>query len=95
MEPGDQLDAMSDESILKALEAARVRVAHAEHERAELDRAVATAREEERLLEQLLALRRDGLIESSAKNPETQRGVASTPPTRTAHSALQVAVQEL
>jgi hypothetical protein len=95
MEPVDQLNAMPDESIVKALEAARRRASRAEQERAELDRAIATARQEQRLLEQLLALRRDGLIDPGAKNPEVQRDVASTPSTKTAHSALQAAVEEL
>lgn len=60
-------DPMPEDAIVAALEAARMRVARMERERAELDHAHAAAQEELRLLERLLALRRGA-------------GVAAEPP---------------
>jgi len=56
----EEIGVMSEEAISRALEAAKARLARAERERAELDRVIAAAREEEQLLQRLLALRRDG-----------------------------------
>lgn len=66
---------MSEEAINRALEAARSRVARAERERAELERVIALAREEQRLLERLLALRRGGAASDAPEGggTETQR----------------------
>ncbi len=52
---------MSDESIASALGAVRERLAKIERERAELERTSAVTREEERLLDRLLSLRRGGV----------------------------------
>jgi hypothetical protein len=49
---------MNEVTIVKALQEVRDRISHAEHHRAELDRAIKAAREEERLLLRILALRR-------------------------------------
>lgn len=54
----DDVNVMSEDLIAKALAAARARIARSERERAELDQAIAAAREEERLLLRLLGLRR-------------------------------------
>ena len=50
--------ALSEAAIETALEAVRARSEKAKCDRAGLDRALAAAREEERLLQRLLALRR-------------------------------------
>jgi hypothetical protein len=59
---GDGNRGMSEEAISKALEAVRASIVGAEQERAKLDRTISAAREEERLLARLLALRRGGAV---------------------------------
>jgi len=54
----DESEMATEAGIARALEKARARIASAERDRAELDRSLAIAREEERLLQRLLALRR-------------------------------------
>jgi hypothetical protein len=88
---------MSVEAIGAALEAVRARVARADQERAELERAIATAREEERLLERLLALRRDGVISGSKADGDLDgdrsvraQGAVGDPK----HPAVEAVVQE-
>lgn len=73
-EGGDELW-MSEEAINRALEAARSRVVHAERQRAELDRVIAAVREEQQLLERLLALRRGGALSDHVDGglPPTQQ----------------------
>src|SRR5438445_10718799 len=71
--PGNDAElGLSEEAITSALEAARARVARAERERAELDGAMAAAREELRLLERLLALRRDGAVGGTGQGGEAE-----------------------
>jgi hypothetical protein len=95
----DQDYSMAEDVITQALEAARKRATLAEQERASLDRAIASAREEQRLLEKLLALRRDGLTGSN-QNPITGLTIArpdanSTSPLKTGRPVLEVVVEEL
>jgi hypothetical protein len=87
----------SDESVVRALEAVRSKVSKAERDRAELERVIIAAREEQRLLERLLALRRgdgasnplsgpvpDGHVEESrGRNHDGQ------------HPSVQVVIEEL
>lgn len=54
----DGTESMPEATILAALEATRSRISRAQAQRAELERAIASAQEEEQLLEKLLALRR-------------------------------------
>lgn len=95
MEGDDRNRSMAEDVIVAALEAARTRASAAEQERAKLDHAIAIAREEERLLEELLTLRRDGISRSSTTTgivvPET------SPPSfaKSGRSAIQAVVEEL
>ena len=96
------MDEMTEDVIAKALEGARVRISRAEHERAEADRAIAAAREEERLLLRLLALRRGAVPTSDEVAPggqDAQTCGAEPGPTQAAgnsmHPAVQTVVQEL
>lgn len=54
----DESEMATEAGIARALETVRARIASAERDRAGLDRSLAIAREEERLLQRLLALRR-------------------------------------
>jgi hypothetical protein len=58
---------LSEEAILKALDLAKERAVQAERGRAELDRVIAAAREEQRLLQRLLDVRRNA---SEAPQPD-------------------------
>jgi len=64
---------MSEEDITKALEAVRMHASRAEQERSDLDRVIAAAHEEQRLLERLLALRRGRAPESDGKLAEQKQ----------------------
>lgn len=57
MQPNAQNVGSEEQTISQALNEVRSRIAQAEHERAELDRTIAAAREEERLLLRIVALR--------------------------------------
>lgn len=94
---GDELDAMPEDAIGRALEAARARVARAERARAELDRVIATAREEERLLDRLLALRRDGAVGGVADNSSVEPPSPQSYELRgeKGHPALKAVLDEL
>src|SRR5262245_25039752 len=94
---GENMNGMSVEAISTALEAARARVARADQERAELERVIETAREEERLLERLLALRRDGVISGSRSDggPEDRFARAQAPVGDAKHPAVEGVVREL
>lgn len=62
----------SETTIDQALQEVRLRLSRLEENRAELDRAITAAREEERLLLRILALRRgDASAEQNATSPET------------------------
>jgi hypothetical protein len=91
--PSNEAELMSEEAIAKALEAARARVARAEQERSEVDRTIATAREEQRLLERLLALRR-GLPVGSQGVPVADRD-ATCGAAEGERPAIQVVIEEL
>lgn len=88
---------MSEEAIARALETARARIARAEHDRAELDRVIATIREEERLLAQLLALRRGGTVRVEGGSAEEGPQCGSPPRTTSGakHPAVQAVIEEL
>lgn len=90
---GEQIEVMSEEAISKALEAAKARVAHAEHERARLDHAIAAAREEQRLLEQLLALRQGSA--AGLRDGSTGREEISPELGETRYPAVQAVIEEL
>lgn len=91
---------LSEEAILNALEVAKTRAAEAERERAELDRAIAAAREEQRLLQRLLDVRR-GVIGGQDSNTKhlplnEDRGIAmavSLPGSK--HPSVQAVIDEL
>lgn len=92
----EELNVMSDGAIEKALEAARTRVARGEQERAELERAIATAREEQRLLGRLLALRRGGLpTRDGTRIGVEPHGVSSASANEKRLTALEAVIQEL
>lgn len=88
---------MSEEAINRALDIVRARIARAERERAELDRVIAAAREEERLLARLLALRRGGTTEGDGGAveavPEHRSPSGTTREVK--HPAVQAVIQEL
>lgn len=97
------LDIMSEEMIIKALEALRARLTRAEHERAELNRLIASFREEQGLLLRLLSLRREGpasvgddgppTVEEGTPLGEEQRPLLQT--TDKANPVVQAVIQEL
>jgi hypothetical protein len=98
-----KLAGMDEAVILQALDEARARISRAEHDRAELDRVLAGAREEEQLLARLLALRRGATpanAEAGSAGPEHQTNTAEQ--TRigatdadSKNPAVQAVVQEL
>src|SRR5947207_730980 len=69
--------ALSEAAIETALEAVRARSEKAEGDRAGLDRAIAAAREEERLLQRLLALRREGPAEGKPSQQEAREAAGA------------------
>lgn len=93
-------DLLTEAAIANALELTRARVAKAEHERADLDRAIASAREEERLLQRLLDVRRGVSPREEARNQkESDSGntpsVASASVSGPRHPAVQAVIDEL
>jgi hypothetical protein len=88
---------------MSTLEEVRARISRAEHERAQLERAVTAAREEERLLLRLLALRRGAAptqAEASVVSQEPEIGLPEpvgsiTTAENARHPAVQAVVQEL
>lgn len=88
---------MSEESIRKALDAVRTRVARSERELAELGRVIAAAREEERLLKRLLALRRGEVPGDMAEGKAAQAQHPERLEARddNKHPAVQAVLQEL
>jgi len=75
-------EGIDEGSISKALEMARSRRERAERERAELDVVIAEAREEERLLLGLLALRRGELKSSMQATSSAEGGASNSTGTR-------------
>lgn len=65
-------DSLSEEGIERALAAARLNRVAAEQQRADLNRVIEAARQEERLLEGLLDLRRGGSAKSQADLHESE-----------------------
>jgi hypothetical protein len=95
MKIDEQGYSIGEEALAQALDAARKRAALAEQERSHLEREIAAAREEQRLLERLLALRRNGLSESPG-NPGVVEALASAPQQEGAAGAmLNVIIEEL
>jgi hypothetical protein len=100
-----ELALISEDSIRQALSAARARVTQAELDRAELDRVIAAAREEGRLLERLLALRRgpgsdgatDGRLDNASLNEEPRAGADPGPNVARSKKppAVQAVIDEL
>jgi hypothetical protein len=100
---GQSLDGMSESSIAKGLDAVRVRISQFDCQREELERKLALAREEERLLMRLLALRQGLALDADddALPVEDQKCLAEklpAPPETEAGSNLpmvQAVVREL
>ncbi len=89
-------DPVSEDSIAKALEAARARVSRAQRERAELERVIAAAREEQRLLERLLALRRGTAAAlDGGPSEQKQHDTPLAPADGTKHPVVQAVIEEL
>lgn len=65
-------DSLADAEIERALAAARLRGAAAEQQRADLDRVIEAARQEEHLLERLLELRRGGPARTQAETQKSE-----------------------
>ena len=87
---------MSEDVIASALVAIRDRIARHERQRAELDSAIATAHQEERLLQGLLDLRRGGVAEVKAINTNREGTPGpSEPAPGSRHQAVAVVVEEL
>lgn len=83
---------ISTEGIVRALDAIRVRIEHAERERGRLDRLISQAREEQRLLERLLALRKGEPVEPQVSSrPPVSAGTDDQPH----RAAVQAVVTEL
>jgi hypothetical protein len=76
LEDENILDEMPIAALTRALQAARARVARVERERAELDRMIATAQEEERLLDRLLALRRGSEVSDPVREDKPAEGIS-------------------
>lgn len=99
-EANEDRSLLSEEAIVKAIELARARANQAEHDRADLDRTIATAREEERLLQRLLHVRRGTSPSMEPKRRESTVNRNSSP-TRPAsageskHPAVQTVIDEL
>lgn len=96
-ENADDFGLMSEDMIAKSLEASRARIARAERERADLDRMIAAEREEERLLERLLALRRGGTVavNGGATHEEQQRLKSGAGGDASKHPAVHAVMEEL
>ena len=95
----DNLAGMQEGVIADALDMVRARIAHIEKERAEFGRALESAREEERLLTRLLALRRGAApAETDGRKPEVQSPAQPDPGPMAAEPkqpAVQAVVREL
>lgn len=95
----DNLAGMQEGVIADALDMVRARIAHIEKERAELGRALEAAREEERLVTRLLALRRGAApAEADGRKPEVQSPAQPGPGPMAAEPkqpAVQVVIREL
>jgi hypothetical protein len=96
-------EGVSETTIANALEAIRARISHLDRQRAELERALGAAREEERLLLRLLALRRGIAPEANAQampgeGPDNFSAKESTRIERAEeadHPAVQAVLREL
>lgn len=93
---GDDAGNMSDDVIASALAGTRDRIARHERQRAELDSAIALARQEERLLQGLLDLRRGKIAEVKAISTNKEgKPEPSQPAAGSRHQAVTVVVEEL
>ncbi len=86
---------LSEEAILKALEAIRARIARQEQQRAELDRQMEVVREEERLLERLLDVRRGAMAPQHRDTRLEGASVSQNPVANAKLPAIQAVVEEL
>ena len=95
------MDPMTEGVIANALQEIQARISRAEHERAELDRAIAAAREEEQLLLRLLALRRgipaaeDGSVVGQIAQADPEQPRSTDTDERSKHPAVYAVVREL
>lgn len=85
---------MSDRAIEAALEAVRARIAQAARQREELDRRLASDREEEKLLVRLLALRR-GEGAASVEGDHEPAVTADLTTSEIGHPAVNAVVEQL
>jgi hypothetical protein len=88
---------MTEESLKKALLAVQERIEKAERERAELQQKIAVARQEERLLSQLLELRGRRLTDAQAGREANYRISGEINPTNslTGHPVIAAVIEEL
>jgi hypothetical protein len=84
--------AISDEAVAELLELVRGRIASLVREHDALERTIVAAREEERLWEQILAVRRGHPLRSETA---ASRKVGSASPPSIGHPAVQAVVGEL
>lgn len=93
---GSDDGALSEDMIIKLLDAVRSRITLWEHRRGEIDRVIATAKEEERLLVRLLDLRRGGRahIEARTTNEEVEASPLNAAAERR-HPAVLAVIDEL
>lgn len=89
-------DGMSEAAIVAGLEGTKARVLRAERERDELQRVIASSKEEQRLLESLLALRRGSLGGKVLQNDKesTSLKIGKTL-VHEKHPAVEAVVEEL
>lgn len=93
--PVDGTDVLSEEAIVKALEATRARIAQQEQQRADLSRLTAAAREEERLLLQLLDVRRGRVVQTQGRTERGKPSEGGTSGAGTKPLAIQAVMEEL
>jgi hypothetical protein len=91
----DQCHTIAEDVIVQALEAARKRASLAEQQRSQLEREINAAREEQRLLEKLLRLRRNGLPESTGDSPTVEAHLIGPVQTGSGEAMLKLVMEEL
>lgn len=93
---GKNQDGMSEAAIVAALEGAKARVLRAERERDELQRVITSSKEERRLLESLLALRRGSAGATVLRTDEESTAVEiGKAPGHEKHPSVEAVVEEL
>jgi len=96
----DDMDALSESSLIEALRAIEARISQAQEERAKLDQMIGRAREEERLIRRLIDIRRNPSEADAndwALEPTVVPDRAGTPSAgaRQSVAAVEAVVQEL